>query len=105
MKPDLRFDPLWKYTKATSSTPPPRMEVAGRRALWADTISPYTCRNPQGGPPPEDVLMRHPAARAASPSAITSVIATLIGGQPFPSPIEEHRSKAQVLAVVKPLQA
>lgn len=33
----------------------------------------------QGGPPPKDVLMRHPAARAASPSAITSVIAALSG--------------------------
>jgi rubrerythrin len=56
-------------------------------------------------------LIQHPdvlaagAAVAGVESRHASVLATLIGGDPFPSPIEEHRTKAQVMAVVKPIQA
>lgn len=56
-------------------------------------------------------LIQHPdvlaagAAVAGVESRHASVLATLIGGDPFPSPIEEHRTKAQVLAVVQPIRA
>jgi hypothetical protein len=33
----------------------------------------------QGGAPPEDLLARHPAARAADPQAITAVVAAIAG--------------------------
>ncbi|MET3808453.1 rubrerythrin [Nakamurella sp. UYEF19] len=45
------------------------------------------------------------AAVAGVESRHASVLATLIGRKPFPSPIEEHRPMAEVLAAVKPLRA
>jgi len=43
------------------------------------------------------------AAIAGVESRHASVLAMLVDRPPFPSPIEEHRTKNQVLAVVKPL--
>jgi rubrerythrin len=43
------------------------------------------------------------AAIAGVESRHASVLATLVDRPPFPSPIEEHRTKSQVWAVVKPL--
>lgn len=43
------------------------------------------------------------ASVAGVESRHAAILATLVGRQPFPSPIEEHRTKAQVLAVVKPI--
>lgn len=45
------------------------------------------------------------AAIAGVESRHASVLATLIGRAPFPSPIEQHRTKAQVLAVLAPIRA
>lgn len=56
-------------------------------------------------------LIQHPdvlaagAAVAGVESRHASIIATLVGRDPFPSHIEEHRTMAQVLAVVKPIKA
>lgn len=43
------------------------------------------------------------AAIAGSESRHAAVIAALIGGQPFPRPVEAHADMATVLAAVKPL--
>ena len=33
----------------------------------------------QGGPPPEQVVARHPAARSAEPASITAAVAAIAG--------------------------
>jgi aminoglycoside phosphotransferase (APT) family kinase protein len=48
-------------------------------AAWIDLAAMAPSVAMQGGPEPEALLMRHPAARAADPEAITTFIALLAG--------------------------
>ena len=47
--------------------------------MWLDVICFAPSVTMQGGPPPDDVLARFPAAKTADPHAITAVIATIAG--------------------------
>jgi aminoglycoside phosphotransferase (APT) family kinase protein len=46
---------------------------------WIDLAASASSVAMQGGPQPEDLLMRHPAARKADPDAITAVVASVAG--------------------------
>jgi aminoglycoside phosphotransferase (APT) family kinase protein len=46
---------------------------------WVDLVGFAPSVAMQGGPPPEELLMRHASARAADPAAITAFIAALAG--------------------------
>ncbi len=48
-------------------------------AAWLDVVGFAPSVTMQGGPPPDEVLARSPAARAADPDAITAAIATVAG--------------------------
>ena len=48
-------------------------------APWVDVVFFVPSVAMQGGPPPEDVIARHPACQAANPDAMTAVIAALAG--------------------------
>lgn len=48
-------------------------------AAWIDLAGFLPSVAMQGGPPPEQVFGRHPAARAADPHAVSAVIAALAG--------------------------
>ncbi len=48
-------------------------------AAWVDAVFFAPSVHMQGGPPPEDVIARHPAARAAEPDAVTAVVAAVAG--------------------------
>jgi aminoglycoside phosphotransferase (APT) family kinase protein len=48
-------------------------------AAWVDLIFFAPSVAMQGGPPPEDLLERHPASRAAKAEAITAVVAAVAG--------------------------
>jgi aminoglycoside phosphotransferase (APT) family kinase protein len=46
---------------------------------WVDVVLMAPSVNMQGGPDPEELLQRHPAARAADPDAISATIAAVAG--------------------------
>jgi hypothetical protein len=46
---------------------------------WFDLVGMLPSIAMQGGPPPEDVLARHPVARGADPAALTIMVAALAG--------------------------
>jgi hypothetical protein len=46
---------------------------------WVDVVLMAPSVNMQGGPDPEELLMRHPAGRAADPDAVSAVIAAVAG--------------------------
>jgi hypothetical protein len=46
---------------------------------WVDAVLMAPSVNMQGGPDPEELLNRHPAARTADPDAISAVIAAVAG--------------------------
>lgn len=48
-------------------------------AAWVDVVAFAPSVTMQGGPPPEQVLAKHPASHTADPAAITAVIAALAG--------------------------
>jgi len=48
-------------------------------AAWADMVFIAPSVAMQGGPPPWDLVARHPAARAADANAMTAVIAAMAG--------------------------
>jgi len=48
-------------------------------AAWLDVVGFAPSVSMQGGPPPEDLIARFPAARTADPDAITAAIATVAG--------------------------
>jgi aminoglycoside phosphotransferase (APT) family kinase protein len=48
-------------------------------AAWIDIVFFAPSVTMQGGPPPEDVIARHPACRAADPLAITAAVAAAAG--------------------------
>lgn len=48
-------------------------------ASWVDAIGFAPSVGMQGGPPPEQVVARHPAARSADPAAITAAVAAVAG--------------------------
>ncbi len=48
-------------------------------AAWADMVFFAPSVAMQGGPPPWDLVARHPAARAADANAMTAVIAAMAG--------------------------
>ena len=48
-------------------------------AAWVDVVAFAPSVVMQGGPPPEDILNYHPAARQADPDAITAAIVSLAG--------------------------
>ena len=48
-------------------------------AGWIDLLGMAPSVTMQGGPPPEALLARHPAARAADPTSITAAVASLAG--------------------------
>jgi aminoglycoside phosphotransferase (APT) family kinase protein len=48
-------------------------------ASWWDLVGMLPSVQMQGGPPPEDVFDRHPAARGADPDAVTAVVAAFAG--------------------------
>ena len=50
-----------------------------------------------------DDVLAQAAAIAGVESRHASIIAMLVAGPAFPAPIEQHRSKAEVLGIIKPL--
>jgi aminoglycoside phosphotransferase (APT) family kinase protein len=48
-------------------------------APWVDVVFFAPSVAMQGGPPPEALIARHPAARAADPAALTAVVASVAG--------------------------
>jgi aminoglycoside phosphotransferase (APT) family kinase protein len=48
-------------------------------AAWVDPVFFAPSVTMQGGPPPEEILRRHPAGRAADRAAVTSVVASMAG--------------------------
>ncbi len=48
-------------------------------ASWVDVVFFAPCVAMQGGPPPEELLARHPQARSAAPEAVTAVVAAVAG--------------------------
>lgn len=48
-------------------------------AAWVDALALAPSVAMQGGPPPEEVLARHPAAAGADPEAITAAVVALAG--------------------------
>jgi hypothetical protein len=48
-------------------------------AAWVDVVFFAPSVRMQGGPPPEEVITRHPACRAADPDAITAAVAAVAG--------------------------
>src|SRR5262249_50391011 len=48
-------------------------------AAWLDMVTFAPSIRMQGGPPPEDVIERHPAYRAADPAYVTAAIAAVAG--------------------------
>ena len=48
-------------------------------APWVDAIGFAPSVAMQGGPPPEQVIARHPAARSADPASITAAVAAVAG--------------------------
>lgn len=48
-------------------------------AAWVDVVCFAPSVAMQGGPPPEELIARHPACRAADPAAITAAVAALAG--------------------------
>src|SRR5205085_5074540 len=48
-------------------------------AAWVDLVGFAPSVHMQGGPFPEALISRHPAARAADPHALTAAIAALAG--------------------------
>ncbi|MGI8682281.1 MAG: hypothetical protein ACR2JO_09185 [Mycobacteriales bacterium] len=52
---------------------------ASRGAAWVDAVFFAPSVAMQGGPPPEELLRRHPAARNARPDAVLAVICALTG--------------------------
>jgi hypothetical protein len=48
-------------------------------AAWVDVVFFAPSVAMQGGPPPEQVIMRHPAVRLADPADITAAIAAVAG--------------------------
>jgi thiamine kinase-like enzyme len=48
-------------------------------AAWVDVVCFAPSVTMQGGPPPEEVIARHPACRTADPSAITATVAAVAG--------------------------
>lgn len=52
---------------------------ASHAAPWFDLICMLPSVEMQGGPPPEQILARHPLAQEADPAAITAVVAALAG--------------------------
>jgi aminoglycoside phosphotransferase (APT) family kinase protein len=53
--------------------------AAATGAAWVDLVGFAPSVTMQGGPPPEELLARHPAARAADPAAIDAAVAALAG--------------------------
>ena len=48
-------------------------------ASWVDAVGFAPSVAMQGGPPPEQVVARHPAARSAEPTSITAAVAAIAG--------------------------
>ncbi len=48
-------------------------------AAWVDIVAFAPSVTMQGGPPPEQIIARHPACRTADPAAITSAVAAIAG--------------------------
>ena len=48
-------------------------------APWIDVMGMAPSVTLEGGPEPEDLFMRHPAARAADPKAVNAVLASIAG--------------------------
>lgn len=48
-------------------------------APWIDLMGMAPSVKMEGGPEPEDLFMRHPAARAADPEAVNAVLASIAG--------------------------
>ncbi len=48
-------------------------------ASWVDAVGFAPSVAMQGGPPPEQVVARHPAARSADPASITAAVAAIAG--------------------------
>lgn len=48
-------------------------------AAWLDALALAPSVTMQGGPPPEEVLARHPAAAGADPAALTAAVVALAG--------------------------
>ena len=48
-------------------------------ASWVDAVGFAPSVAMQGGPPPEQVIARHPAARSADPASITAAVASVAG--------------------------
>ena len=67
-------------------------------AAWADTLFFAPSVTMQGGPPPEQLLARHPASHRTDPRAITAVVAAVAGFfihrslQPAPSGLPTLRA-------------
>lgn len=73
---DLRADNLLLTPDRVVVVDWPHAEIG---AAWVDLAFFAPSVAMQGGPDPESLLARHPAARAADPAAIDAVIATLAG--------------------------
>ena len=48
-------------------------------AAWVDVVVMAPSVTMQGGPPPEEVVVAHPACRAADPEKVTAVVAAMAG--------------------------
>ena len=48
-------------------------------ASWVDAVGFAPSVAMQGGPPPEQVIARHPAARSADPASITAAVTSVAG--------------------------
>lgn len=73
---DLRADNLLLTPERVVVVDWPHAEIG---AAWIDLLFFAPSVTMQGGPEPEELLLRHPAARAADPAAINAVLATLAG--------------------------
>ncbi len=73
---DLRADNILLTPEQVWIVDWPHVRVG---AAWVDTIFFAPSVTMQGGPPPEELLTRHPASHAAAADAITAVIAAVAG--------------------------
>lgn len=73
---DLRADNLLLTNERVLVVDWPHARVG---AAWLDVAFLAPSVAMQGGPPPEGLFARHPAARAADPDAVTAVIAAIAG--------------------------
>jgi len=73
---DLRADNILLTPTAVWIVDWPHVRIG---AAWVDTICFAPSVTMQGGPPPAQLLARHPACHAADPAAMTAVVAAVTG--------------------------